>query len=57
MDIVWRFPTWRLGMCVICHDGPMILGGVPAAGLIVARVRQAFGRETAPQEASTPPTL
>lgn len=45
-------------MCVICQSGPQILVGVPAAGLIVSRIRQALVRsrdgepagDDAPQE-------
>lgn len=29
-------------MCVICQNGPALLGGVPVAGLALARLRRAL---------------
>jgi len=29
-------------MCVICQNGPALLGGVPVAGLVLARLRRAL---------------
>ncbi len=29
-------------MCAICQNGPAVLAGVPAAGLVIARIRRAL---------------
>jgi hypothetical protein len=32
-------------MCAFCQDGPAVLTAVPAAGLVIARVRQVLTRD------------
>jgi hypothetical protein len=46
-------------MCAICQSGPALLAGVPAAGLVLARVRRALGGhrpEDDPAEKAEPET-
>jgi hypothetical protein len=46
-------------MCAICQSGPALLAGVPAAGLVLARVRRALsggGPEDDPAETGEPET-
>jgi hypothetical protein len=43
-------------MCAICQNGPAVLAGVPAAGLVLARIRRALSRppeETGAAETTT----
>jgi hypothetical protein len=32
-------------MCAFCQNGPAVLTAVPAAGLVIARLRQALTRD------------